>query len=71
MFLDDRKEEEGLWRPSSDDVSRIKSEISSGVEFETTSRALLRRRAEIISKCYSKLDNQYPELIQNLVQFMN
>ena len=57
QFLDDRKEEEGLWQPTGDELNRIKSEISTGLEFETSSRLLLKRRADIISKCYSKLDN--------------
>jgi intracellular sulfur oxidation DsrE/DsrF family protein len=31
---------------------------------------MLKRRADVICKIYSKLENKYPEMIQNLVALM-
>lgn len=69
MFLDDRGEEEGLWKPTNDQIVIIKDTVSKSINFETNSIALLRRKAEVICKCFKKLET-YDEMIQNLIQLL-
>lgn len=55
---------------SKDDIVQLKAKVLEGLEFNTHTSKLLARKADIICKCYAKLEDQYPELIQSLIEQM-
>jgi hypothetical protein len=69
LYLDDRVEEEGQWKLENAQVSQLKDTISGSIDFKTNSVPMLRRKADIICKCFRKLEN-YQEMIQNLVALL-
>lgn len=69
QFLDDREEEKGMWQLTNENVVELRNEISSNINFVINSKLLLERKADIICKCYRKLEI-YPEMIQNLVTIL-
>lgn len=69
LFLDDRAEEENLWKPVNDQIIVIKDKVSQSIDFANNSINLLRRKAEVICKCFRKLES-YDEMIQNLVSLL-
>jgi len=69
QFLDDRLEEEGLWALTNEHTTELLSQISGSINFATQSKALLERKADIICKCYKKLES-YDQMIKNLVDIL-
>ena len=47
---------------TNENVVELKNAISQGLNFTTNSKLLLERKADIICKCYKKLEI-YPEMI--------
>ena len=70
QFLDDREEEEGLWKMSPEQTAQLKDKISQSIDFVAQPSSLLKRKADIICKCFRKLET-YPEMIQNLVSVLS
>jgi len=66
QYLDDREEEDGLWKMDNGQINALKDQISASINFNCQSKSLLNRKADIICKCFRKLET-YPEMIQNLV----
>lgn len=66
QYLDDRDEEKEMWQLTNDNVVALRNAMMSSINYLTNSKKLLEKKAEIICKCYKKLDT-YPEMIQNLV----
>lgn len=54
---------------SNENVVELRNAISQSINFNTNSKLLLQRKADIICKCYKKLEI-YPEMIQNLVTIL-
>ena len=54
---------------TNENVVELRNAISQGINFNTNSKQLLQRKADIICKCYKKLEI-YPEMIQNLVTIL-
>ena len=65
QFLDDRKEEEGLWQVNKDQIAELKTTMSQSLNFKVQSKQLLKRKADLICKCYRKLES-YDEMISGL-----
>jgi hypothetical protein len=62
QYLDDRVEEETFWQLSNQHVIDLKNTISASINFEVQTKLLLERKADIICKCFRKLEN-YEEMI--------
>lgn len=58
-----------MWQLTNENVVELRNEISSNINFVINSKLLLERKADIICKCYRKLEI-YPEMIQNLVTIL-
>lgn len=69
QYLDERSEEEGMWALTKEQTEVLKTQISGSLDFASQSTSLLRRKADIICKCYKKAEN-YEEMIQNLVSLL-
>ena len=69
QYLDDRLEEEKFWQLTNQHATDIKNTISSSINFSNQSKLLLQRKADIICKCFRKLET-YEEMIQNLVALL-
>lgn len=69
QYLDDRPEEEKLWQTSQPHLFALRDQVSLSLNFQAQSNQILKRKADIICKCYRKLDS-YPEMIQNLVALL-
>lgn len=62
LYLDDRQEEDGLWKPNNEQITILKNAVSESINFEANSINLLKRKAEVICKCFRKLET-YDEMI--------
>lgn len=69
LYLDDRPEEQGQWQMTNEQVVTLKNTISQSINFASNSINILRRKADIICKCFRKLET-YEEMMQNLVQLL-
>lgn len=69
LYLDDREEEKDQWQMSSDQITTLKNTVSASINFAADSINVLRKKAEIICKCFKKLET-YEEMIQNLVSLL-
>lgn len=69
QYLDDRDDEKDMWQLTNEHVVELRNAISNSINFEVNSKLLLERKADIICKCYKKLEI-YPEMIQNLVTIL-
>lgn len=69
LFVDNRKEEEGLWQLSAGEYIQLKEAITSSLNFGGSTLSLLKRKADLICACYREIKN-YPELILSLVNLL-
>ena len=69
QYLDERAEEEKLWKLNNEQIGELKNQLSSSINFGVQSLNFLKRKADIICKCFNKLDT-YNEMIENLVQLL-
>ena len=69
QYLDDRAEEDGCWQLETAQVEELCRTISQSIDFKVQSHSLLNRKADIICKCFKKME-KYDEMIQNLVTIL-
>jgi hypothetical protein len=69
LFVDKRKEEEGMWQLAGDDYMQLKNAITGSLDFVNTTVSNLRRKADLVCACYKESKN-YTELILSLVQLI-
>ncbi len=68
FYLDKRDEEKALWQLSAEEFRVLKDFMLQSIDFNQQ-MLLLKKKADIICACYREIEN-YPELIQQLVQVM-
>jgi len=58
-----------MWQLTNENVVELRNAMMGSINYLVNSKKLLEKKAEIICKCFKRLDT-YPEMIQNLVAIL-